>query len=265
MLTLNKSYFQTFKYLLIRSIKIKNRGLLDKIINSFIWSGLQIILFAFIMPKIGLDKNFGAFIVAILPATSAFFAAMNSIYPLLSDITNDGSGLTYELILPVPQWLIFTKYSLECAYQAFMASVLILPFGKLILWNNFSFQYFSFIKFYFILILSLLFFGFFALFITSLCKDTYTSLDNIWMRFIFTMWFFGGAQFSWKTLYSVSPIISYISLLNPLLYTMEGARAAALDPKLSFPYWLCVFALIFFTIIFGYIGIQNLKRRMDCL
>lgn len=261
----NISYFQTLKYLFIRSIKITTPGLMDKMFNSLLWSTLNIVIFAFIMPKMGLDKSFGAFIVATMPTSCAFFTSINSIYALLTDVTSDGSSLTYELILPIPQWLVFTKYALENMYQALAVSILILPVGKLILWNEFSLEYFSVFKFLLMLIVSSMFFGFFSIFITSFCKDIYSGLDNIWIRIIFPMWFLGGFQFSWKTLYAASPLLAYINLCNPLVYALEGTRAAVLNPQDSLPYELCVFALMVFTFVFGYAGIQKLKKRLDCL
>lgn len=259
------SYAQTLKYLLLRSIKITSNGLSDKMFNSLFWSSLNIIIFAYIMPSMGLDKNFGAFIVATMPVSCAFFTSINSIYALLTDVSNDGSSLTYELILPLPQWIVFAKYAFENMYQALAVSIIILPVGKLLLWNDFSLEYFSFFKFYFLLIVASAFFGFFSIFITSITTDIYSGLDNVWIRVIFPMWFLGGFQFSWQTLYGISPTIAYLNLLNPLTYAIEGSRAAALDPKLSLPYWYCILALIIFAAIFGYIGIQKLKKRLDCL
>ena len=259
------SYLQTLKYLFLRSIKITNPGLKDKMINSLVWSVLNIIIFAYVMPSMGLDKNFGTFMVATMPASCAFFTTINSLYALLNDITGEGSNLTYELILPMPQWLVFTKYAFENMYQALAVSAMIIPIGKILLWNDFSLQYFSFFKFYFLLCIASIFFGFFSIFIASITKDIYSGLDNVWIRVIFPMWFLGGFQFSWKTLYGISPIIASLSLLNPLTYALEGGRAAALDPALSIPYWYCIGALLIFTSIFGYIGIQNLKKRLDCL
>lgn len=265
MLSFQISYVKTLQYLLLRSIKITSTGLGDKIFNSLFWSVLSIIVFAYIMPSMGLDKNMGAFMVVTLPMSCAFFTSINSIYALLTDVTNDGSSLTYELILPIPQWIVFAKYAFENMYQAISVSILVVPVGKIMLWNDFSLQYFSLLKFHFLLIIASIFFGFFSIFITSITKNIYSGLDNVWIRIIFPMWFLGGFQFSWKTLYEISPIMAYINLLNPLTYALEGGRAASLDPALSLSYWYCVAALIIFTIIFGYLGIQKLKKRLDCL
>lgn len=262
---LNKlTYWQTLKQLLVRSYFVYRHEFLDKILNGIIWAGLTIIVFAYIMPTIGL-QSFGPFILASTAVSWGFFTTINNIVAFVSDITNDSSRLKYELTLPVPQWLIFFKYALENAYQSFIISALILPCGSLLIWNQFNTEYLCFIKFYFILTVSCFFFGNFSLFMSSITKDIYTGVENIWLRIIFPMWFLGGFQFSWKTLYSISPTLAYINLLNPLTYALEGARAAALDPSLSLPYWPCVTGLILASVIFGYVGIAKLKKRLDCL
>lgn len=256
---------RTLWQLFLRSVKVTSPGLKDKIINNLVWSMLNIVVFTFIMPAIGISNNYGAFIAATMPISCAFFVSISATYVLLTDISSDGSNLQYELTLPINQWMIFARYAMENAYQAICSAILILPIGKLILWNNFSFAHFSFLKYYFLLLMVSLFSGFFSIFVVSITKDMYSGLDNMWTRIVFPMWFLGGFQFSWYTLHEVSPVLAYIGLLNPLTYALEGGRAAALDPAKSLPYWPCIFALLMFTTIFGYLGISNLKKRLDCL
>jgi ABC-type polysaccharide/polyol phosphate export permease len=264
MFTIDFAQCQTFWQLLVRSFKVCSPGLKDKIINNIVFAMLNIIIFAYVMPQMGLDRNIGSFMVATMPLSCAFFVGINSIYTFLSDISSEGSNLQYELTLPIPQWLTFAKYAFENMYQALTAAIFILPCGSLLLYHDFSWLHFSIMKFHFLLIIASLFFGFFGLWITSITKD-FSDLDNMWIRIVFPMWFLGGFQFSWQTLYSISPALAYFNLLNPLTYALEGGRAAALDPALSLPYWNCIVALIGFTILFGYLGIKNLKKRLDCL
>ena len=55
----------------------------------------------------------------------------------------------------------------------------------------------------------------------------------------------------------------YIALLNPLLYPMEGIRAAFFGQGGFISFWFCISMLSFFTILFGFIGIKRLKKRLD--
>lgn len=261
---IDTAQLQTFWQLMVRSWVIYRPLLKDKTINSIIWTIINVVVVAFIMPTVGLH-NFGPFILITTAASNSFFTANNSIPGFINEIVGDTSNLKYQLTLPIQPWLTFTTYALESAYQGFISSFMVVPIGLVLLWNEYQFQYFCFFKFHFMLILVCLFSGFFALWMSHFVHDMFHELENLWGRIIFPLWFLGGFQFSWKGLYSITPVLAYINLLNPLTYALEGCRASTLDPALSLPYWNCVFALMGFTILFGYWGIINLKRRMDCL
>ena len=83
------------------------------------------------------------------------------------------------------------------------------------------------------------------------------------MRFVYPLWFLGGFQYSWQVLYDFSPLFAYVSLLNPVLYVMEGTRAAILGQEGSLNFWLCILMLIFFTLLCGWHALKQLKRQLD--
>ena len=64
-------------------------------------------------------------------------------------------------------------------------------------------------------------------------------------------------------LQEVSPRIAYISLLNPMVYIMEGTRAAVLGQEGSLDFWVCVLMTLVFTILCTFDGIRRIKRRLD--
>ena len=261
---MNSSQFQTFWHMIIRTFLIYKPNFKDKVLNAAVWVALNITVFGLIMPTIGLH-NFGPFMLISTTISQGFFTAVNNIASIVTEINETSSNLQYELTLPISSTKVFVKYALELAYQGFITSMLIFPMGLLLLNNEFSFQYFLWGKFYLIQIIACTFSGFFALWIASFTKDIYNGLENFWLRIIFPLWFLGGFQFSWKNLFSIAPKFAYINLFNPLTYALEGGRAAALDPALSLPYWNCIGALTVFTMLFGYLGIKKLKKRLDCL
>lgn len=264
MFSLNILQLQTFWQLFVSNFRTFKPRIADQIINGLFWSTINIIVFGYIMIERGVSADYGPFIVVTLACVQGIFTPFHNIIILISNMNDSSSNLHYELTLPIPQSWIFLKYAITNAYQGFITTLLILPFGKVLLWNSFSFQYFSFCKFYFLTILTCLFSGFFALFLASKMHDLF-KIANMWQRILFPLWFLAGFQFSWKDLYQTSPALAYLNLLNPLTYAVEGARAAGLNPALSLPYWNCIAALTGFTILFGYLGIKNLKQRMDCL
>ena len=89
-----------------------------------------------------------------------------------------------------------------------------------------------------------LFFGFFALWLSSVVKGM-TSLNSLWLRYIAPMWMFGGYVYSWQQAYSMSHVVGYISLVNPMIYVMEGMRAAALGNANYLPFWVCIIVYVY--------------------
>ena len=261
-MTLFLNHARVFWQLLIRTFVIFKPEFKDKIINCLIWTVISTAVFALIMPSMGL-KNFGAFTLMSGAASWGFFSSIKNIATTIGDLDGDKT-IFYELTLPIPQWMIFAKIGLSNAIVSYIIALFVMPIGKIILWNGISLEHFSFFKFYFVIFLGCLFYGFFSLLIASITKSLY-GLDNIWIRIIFPLWFLGCYQFSWQAMYSISPMLAYINLLNPLTYAMEGARAASLDPAHSLPYWNCIAALSFFTVIAAIIGIHKMKKRLDCL
>ncbi len=264
MISINFLQLQTFWQLLVCNFHIFKPRIKDQMLNGLIWTSINIIVFGYFMMARGVSADYGPFIAVSMACVQGFVVPMYNVILLVVDMNDESSNLRYELTLPTPQWTIFVKYAIANAYQAFIVTLLILPFGKILLWSTFSFQYFSFVKFYFLLVLICLFSGFFSLFIASKMLHIF-QIQNLWSRILFPMWFLAGFQFSWHDLYQMSPPLAYIILCNPVTYALEGGRAAALNSALSLPYWNCAFALIGFTAIFGYWGIYNLKKRMDCL
>ena len=98
--------------------------------------------------------------------------------------------------------------------------------------------------------------------IASFVKNL-AAIEHVWLRFILPLWFFGGTQFSWQTIYNIAPYIGYLTLLDPLVYVMEGMRAAVLGQEGNLPFWLCVAVLWVLTVVFGWWAIKRLKTRLD--
>ena len=259
------SQFQTFWSMTERSIKVTKPFLLDVIINNTLMTILQILIFTYFMPAFGLNKDFGTFMAFSMVALQVFFTSVFGLHTLLGEVLNPEDGiLQYELTAPIHPSFVFIKCAFEFIHQSFFTTLPIIVAVKLLMWNRISFEYFSFFKFHFLLLCVALFSGFFTLFLVSITPNR-SAVGNLLTRIVFPMWFLGGLQFSWQSLYNISPALAYLNLLNPLTYAYEGCRAATLNPTLSLPYWYCIPALLFCTAFFGTLGINRLKQRLDCV
>jgi ABC-2 type transport system permease protein len=213
------------------------------------------------MPSFGLSKDYGNFMLASLVASAGLFEAFPSIVNLISDF--EGNNITsFYLTLPIPSWLVFVKHMIFYAFNLASMALWVLPLGKLLLFNRFSFAHFNFIQFCIIFILICFFYATFTIWTASKLMRM-EKIQNLWMRFIFPLWFLGCYQYSFKVLHNVSPVLAYASFLNPMTYIMEGTRAAVLGQEQYLNFWFCAGALIFFIVLCGWRGIANMKKRLD--
>ncbi len=249
--------------LIWRDMAVFRPGFIDRLINGALWAGITIVVFQYI----GFGDSavyLGVFMACANAVSWGFFEVMENVARLISDLQGERS-ISYALTLPLPQWMVFFRIAISNALQAMAIAIFILPMAKLLLWNTFSLEHFSLFKFLLIFILAHLFYGFFSLWLASMVKSL-EAIGDIWMRVVFPLWFLGGYQFTWATFVQKSPILAYLNLaLNPLVYCMEGVRAAVMGQEGYLPFWWCCAALVFFTTLVGAVGTVRMKRRLDCL
>lgn len=254
-------YVHTLAALFAEDYFIFRQRVKDRLINSAIFLAINLIIASSILQHFGMAKDFGVFMVGSLFASILLF----EIYPLVASTVADIEGprtISYYLVAPVPSVLILVKTMCSLAFQAIIVSVCMMPVAKLLLWNEFSFERVSFFSLSLLFIVSGLFSTALGLLIVSFIKHM-GALSNVWTRFIFPLWMFGGFQFSWQALKETYPTLAYLVLLNPVMYTNEGFRAALLgqDQFLSLP--LCIGVLAISTLLIGWWAIVRLKKRLD--
>ncbi len=254
-------YAKTLWYLLQTDFKIFKRTIGDKLINFFIWASATASVSTYLLPAFGLEKSYSNFMAATIVACAGLFEVFPSVVGLVTDF--EGNNITsFYLTLPIPSWLIFVRNMIFYAVNAAMLSIFVIPISKLILWHRFDISQLNLPKFVIIFLLVNIFYATYIIWITSRVMSI-EKIGNVWMRFVFPIWFLGGFQFSWKVLYDFSPLFAYLDLVNPMIYIMEGTRAAVLGQAESLNFWLCAFMLALFCIACGWHGILRLKKRLD--
>jgi len=256
-----KSYSKLFWQLLKTDLLIYKQNIFGQIIDEIIWITFTTIIASYVYPQFGMSKNFGTFFLVGTIVSSGVFNIFGASTKFLGNI--EGSNpLSYFLTLPIPSWLHFIKLAIGQGCIATAKTIIILPLGKIILWNRITFANLSIYKFiliYFAINFSM---GMLIVFMTSLVKNL-KSIHSIWSRFLFPLWFLGGAMFTWKAIHNVSPKLAIILLLNPLLHLMEGVRAAVLGQEGYINFWICFLVAWFFAVFLGWVGICRFKKRLD--
>ena len=253
-------HFKIFKSLLAADLKIFYEQLKDKVIDVFIWVAITLVVMAYIMPSFGL-VDYGTFQLAGLVASAGLFELWPSVMGLVTDFENDRI-ISFHLILPIKPSIVLLKTLCFYALNACFLGLLVIPMGKIILWNQFDLTLMSLFQTLIIITLSGIFYGIFTLWIASRIPNL-SKVGNVWMRFIFPMWFLGGFQFSWYALYGIVPYLAYLNMLNPMNVVMEGTRAALLGPDGYLPFWLSVGVLSLFNVLCWVDAYRRLKKRLD--
>lgn len=255
------SYAKIFWALCQKDFLILQKDIPNSIIDTIVWAVSTIFVTSYVFPSLGMSESFGpCFAIGGMACWSIFF-----VFDHTANFVADLCGeqiIAYELTLPLPSWLIIIQKA--CGYTFFtsLLSIFIFPIAKLILLSKLDLSHFSLVKFIPFFLLTNFFSAFLSLLISSILPNM-RSLNIIWPRFLFPIWFFGGSQFSWQALHHFSPKFSYICLLNPFIYITEGLRSCVLDPKDSLPFFICVPMGLCITLLFAFLSIRRLKRRLD--
>lgn len=255
--------FYVFKELLLTDLSIFKNTFYDRLINLTIWISSMIIINRYLMPAFGLSTTYGNFILAGLVASAGLFEVFPSVVNLVADFEGD-QIIHYHMTLPLPTYLVWLRLIMYFAISAGAIAIFVLPIGQVLLWNDFNIMQVDIVKFAIVFVMANMFYGVFTLWITSKVKNM-GKISNVWMRFVFPVWFFGCFQFSWQVLFKTWPALAYINLLNPLTYSMEGFRAAILGQPGYLPFWHCMLMLFIFWLVFFYFSTKSLNKRLDLI
>lgn len=259
----NNLSLHVFIQLLRRDLLAFKREFRGKFFDTALFFFTNTIVTAYLMTQEWVNPQFGLFIMVGAIASFGLIEVVGKAASLLFDIEGDRT-ISQILIFPLRSWMVFAYYALYWAITSALLSVLLFPFGKLLMYNRFDLYAVSYIRLIPMFIIANLFYGFFSLWLVSVLKGT-TSLNSIWMRAISPMWFFGAYFYSWQSAYTFSPAFGYASFINPMVYIMEGMRATVLGQEGYLPFWICFLMTLGFTLLLGLHAIHRLKKRLDCV
>ena len=255
------SYFNVCKELVRADLLIFKQTFCDKFIDVTIWVTLSLIVTAYILPYFGLAADFGVFQLGGMIAAAGLFELYGNVVDLVSDFQGDRI-INYGFTLPIPSRLALLSKAIYYFIIYVIISILMVPVGKLCLWNQFDLSQISYIKLILAILFQSMFYACFVLFPASIVKNM-TQIGVVWARFIFPMWFMGGFQFSWFALHKTIPMLAYITLLNPMMYITEAVRISLLGQEGYINFWLCLVAITGFSALFLGLSFRNLKQKLD--
>jgi ABC-2 type transport system permease protein len=260
---MNKTMVQVFFQLLKRDLTIFKRGYWGKLFDMVIIFATNVLIFGYFMPGEGLSANYGPFLLIAAIGSFGLIEIVGKVAFLLNDIEGE-RAISQLLIMPIRSELVFIYMGVFWALSALFLSLFLFPIGKLLLWTRFDLTAISYVRLIPIFLTGNLFFGSFALWLTSVIPGI-SSLNTLWARYIIPLWMFGSYFFSWETAYQLNPVIGTLLLINPVVYVIEGMRAAALGQVGYLPYWVSLLVLWGFIFLCTTHAIKRLKKTLDCV
>lgn len=260
---MNKTARQVFYQLIKRDLLIFKRDYWSKFLDMVIVFANNVLIFAYFMSGEGLTASYGPFLLIGAIASFGLIEIVGKVALLLSDMEGE-RAITQLLIMPIRSEFVFIYMGFFWAISSALLSILLFPIGKLLLWTRFDLTLISYVRLIPIFITGNLFFGAFALWLSSVIPGM-SSLNTLWLRYIVPLWMFGTYLFSWESAYQLHPVIGVALLANPIVYVIEGTRAAALGQAGYLPYWVSLVVLWGFIFACTTHAIKRLKKILDCV
>ncbi len=255
-----QNYLMICKNLIWADLVVFKQNIVDKIIDISIWVILTIVVTEYVMPFFGLT-NFGLFQFGGIIAGVGLFEVYSTVVDMVADLEGD-RVINYNLTLPIPSMFALLSKSAYYFIIYSMLTCIILPIGYVALWGQWELAHTCFYKLILAILAQSIFYACFVLWAASMINNM-AQLGKVWARFIFPMWFMGGFQFSWASLYQAMPFIAYLNAINPMIYITESIRVALLGQDGYANFWLCLIAVLCFSVFCFAMGYRNLKKRLD--
>jgi len=257
------SSWNVFYQLLRRDFIAFRRGFGTKFFDTLCLFATSVVAFGYFMQLEGAHSGYAAFFVVGAIASMGFVEIVGKVSVLLADLQGDKT-ISHTMVMPIRTEWVFCYIGISWAMTSALLSILLFPAGKILVYYGLDLANISYWRVIIMFITCNLFFGFFALWLTGTLKNI-DNLNSLWLRYIAPMWLFGGYTYSWEAAYQMNHALGVVSLLNPMIYVMEGMRAAMLGQAGYLPFWGCFFALWGFIAICTWDAIRPLKRRLDCV
>lgn len=184
------------------------------------------------------------------------------IIPLLYDFEGD-RFINYQIIMLKPQWVIIQKIMFSSLFTFAMA-LPFFPISKLLMGSNIATENTQWVSLcLFLYVCSLAASAYHMLAACTLKNGQATRM--LWARISLPLIFLGGMSVPLYVIKLYSPLLTFISYANPIIYISEGLRKALLGSDLFLDLSVCTLVLLAYTAIFTWFACYYFKKRTDHL
>jgi len=253
----------TFLWLLWRDIRALRTTFIKLWIDYVFSLGVIVVLNNYVMTKFGLPANYGVHMLIGQGVAGILWLVFQDLNVLAYDLQGP-KAISYELTLPITYRLVYLRYICIGVIKAVLIILSTLPVCALLIARDIDVKSISPFKFLGVYILAAVLISFFSMFLTVIFKKA-ESLNSFWMRWGMAIWMFSGLYTPWYVMAKAATWAGYLTLFNPLLYAFEATHAAFMGQQQFINIWLCVLAMIGFSVFFAYCGMYLFKKRLDCV
>lgn len=250
-----------FISLLARDMFILRTRLFGLAIDSIIFLVLYVLMFGKFFPLLGMPQQLigPIFIGASTNLTLPFFGFTHAL-KISSDL-KFSRFIDYHLTLPLPKKWLFSLYVVSFVIETGIISLPLLLIGSWMLTDVVMLSH-TWALFIIMYLCALIFFGAFFTWI-AFHYDFDWFRKNIWPRRLSPLLNLGSNFVPWAGIHTLFPTLSFLFLLNPFTYVMEGIRSTFLKGYPFLPAFICIPATIFFSIMLSFLLAYSIKKRLD--
>lgn len=258
------SSFRTFLYFLWRDSHVQMRRGRHYILNNiFLYPVIQGLTFLYLQPSILFAErtvalNTMMFIGNILLLMMVLTYKMT--IPLLFDLDQD-RFIDYQISIMRPHLVLFERI----IFTSFATWLLLAPIFPIVQFHfplYFDTSGTSWWRVMLILYCGSLFCASYHTFMACWLNSP-RDIRRLWIRYNQALFQLGGFAIPWYIISKASPMLGYITRLNPMMYITEGLRQAFLNDARFFPFWHCIAALLFATGCMTMLAWRVFKKRVD--
>jgi ABC-2 type transport system permease protein len=255
-----------FRSLLLRDLVVLRKTLREFIPRTVLQPLLLVFVFTYVFPKIGQgvgggtaggEATFSTMLVAGVVGLAIIFQGIQSVaLPMVQEF-----GYTREIedrvLAPLPIWLVAVEKAAWGALSGLFGALLVFPIAAIVPATPVS------LDINWLVLLTLTPIACYMCGALGLTFGTRFEPRTVPMLFgiiVIPITFLGAIYYPWQAL---EPIrwLQIAVLANPLVYMCEGFRAA-LTPVDHMSLWVVYPALLAFSALFTWLGVNGFKRRV---
>jgi ABC-2 type transport system permease protein len=232
---------------------------------SLLCACLYGICFGYLLPLIGFGAEYqGRDAISFFLIGTILYVFWQISFAVNADFMFDFERdrvIDYQLTLLSPRFIIGERIFFS-SIIIFLGLILFYPVLKLIFYTDFNLSrmvlYQSIIIFYLTSLLCA------AVQVAFACYIRHAGqMRVLFRRITYPMIMLGGFLVPWKGMFSYSPLLGYVALLNPLMYVTEGLRGTMLGSDHYFSFAVCAGMLLFFSLFFTLFSLYRFKKKVD--